>query len=63
MSRRVESQLVRDWTFGYTTWNVLFRSAVNLSRSVYAYDTPVLQNNGEWQRLTSADLEDAAFQI
>ena len=63
MSRRVESQLVRDWTFGYTTWNVLFRSAVNLSRSVYAYDTPVLQDNGEWERLTSADLEDAALQI
>ena len=63
MSRRVESQLTRDWTFGYTTWNVLFRSAVNLSRSVYAYDTPVLQDNGKWQKLTSSALEDAACEI
>ena len=63
MSRRVESQLVRDWTFGYTTWNVLFRSAVNLSRSVYSYDTPVLQDSGEWGKLTAAALEGAALEI
>ena len=63
MSRRVESQLTRDWTFGYTTWNVLFRSAVNLSRSIYTYDTPVLQDNGEWQKLTTSALEDAACEI
>ena len=63
MSRRVESQLGRDWTFGYTTWNVLFRSAVNLSRSVYSYDTPVLQDSGEWGKLTAAALENAAIEI
>ena len=63
MSRRVESQLGRDWTFGYTTWNVLFRSAVNLSRSVYSYNTPMLKDDGTWGKLTAAALEDAACEI
>ena len=63
MSQRVESQLNRDWTFGYTAWNILFRSAVNLSRSVYAYDTPVRDATGEWQTMTPTMLEDAACEI
>ncbi|CAE7580167.1 unnamed protein product [Symbiodinium sp. CCMP2592] len=63
MSQRIESQLNRDWTFGYTSWNILFRSAVNLSRSVYAYDTPVRTAAGEWQTLTPSMLEDAACEI
>ena len=38
MSRRVEASVSRDWTFGFVTWNYLFLSSVNLTRSVYAYE-------------------------
>ena len=38
MSRRVEASVSRDWNFGFVTWNYLFRSSVNLSSSVYAYE-------------------------
>ena len=37
MSRRVESQLARDWHFGFVSWNLVFRSAVNLSRTWFTY--------------------------
>ena len=63
MARRVESQLVRDWTFGYTTWNLLFRSAVNLSRTVYTYQTPFINEKGGMRSLTATDLEEAALEI
>ena len=39
MSRRVEQQLRRDWLLGFSMGNVLFRSAVNLTRSVHSYET------------------------
>lgn len=38
MSRRIEASVSRDWTFGFVTWNYLFRSSVNLTRSLYAYE-------------------------
>ena len=38
MSRCVEASVCRDWTFGFVTWNYLFRSSVNLTRSLYAYE-------------------------
>ena len=38
MSRRIEASVSRDWTFGFVTWNYLFRSALNLTRSLYAYE-------------------------
>ena len=38
MARRVESQLQRDWHFGFASWNYVFRSAVNLSRTLYSYE-------------------------
>eukprot|EP00959_Pyramimonas_sp_CCMP1952_P223071 4663617-Pyramimonas_sp.AAC.2 len=37
MSRRVESQLSRDWHFGFVSWNLVFRSAVNLSKTWFTY--------------------------
>ena len=40
MSRRVEAQLNEDWQFGFVTWNYLFRSSVNLSRTFFAYQSP-----------------------
>ena len=38
MSRRIEASVSRDWSFGFVTWSDLFRSTVNLSRSIYAYE-------------------------
>ena len=40
MARRVEGQLHRDGLFGSVSWNYLFRSAVNLSRTLYSYESP-----------------------
>ena len=64
MSRRIESQLGRDWVFGFTSWNVLFRSAVNLSRTVYVVNTPVYDAaKNSWSRLTPTDLEKASLEL
>ena len=41
MSRRCEAQVNRDWVFGFASWNLFFRSSVNLSRTVHAYSAPV----------------------
>ena len=38
MTRRVEQQLKRDWSFGFTMSNVLFRSMLNQCRTVYSYN-------------------------
>ena len=60
MSRRVEAQISRDWHFGFASWNFLFRSAVNMSRTVYSYES-VLKEDGE--PLTAKDLQDGAICI
>ena len=56
MSRRIEAQLARDWTFGFATWNYMFRSVVNLSRTIYAYDH-VKSEDGTSESLTPEMLE------
>ena len=38
MSRRVESQIQRDWHFGFVSWNYLFRSTLNLTRTIFSYE-------------------------
>ena len=38
MARRVEAQIQRDWHFGFVSWNYLFKSAINLSRTLYSYE-------------------------
>ncbi|CAE7878855.1 pfh1, partial [Symbiodinium necroappetens] len=37
MQRRVEAQFRRDWTFGFTLWNYLFRTMVNKSRNAFMH--------------------------
>ena len=49
MSRRVEAQLSRDWTFGFVSWNYIFRSTINLSRTLFAY-----QNKADVQQYSSS---------
>lgn len=61
MSRRVEASLSRDWTFGFVTWNYLFRSSVNLTRSLYAYERKDGQDLSK--SCTPASLEKGAIEI
>lgn len=61
MSRRIEAQLNRDWHFGCVAWNYLFRSTVNLSRTIFSYEQ---EKDEEGQlRLTSEELEKGAVEI
>ena len=38
MSRRIEASVSRDRLFGFVTWNSVFRSSLNLSHSLFAYE-------------------------
>ena len=61
MSRRIEGALSRGWSFGFVSWIYLFRSSVNLSRTVYAYERKTDAGNGP--SLTLEALEAGAIQI
>ena len=37
VARRCEASLQKDWSVGVVYWNSVFRSAVTLSRTTYAY--------------------------
>ncbi len=39
MSRRVEAQLRRDWMLGFAQYNFMFRSAINLTKQIYSYES------------------------
>ena len=60
MSRRVESQLHRDWNFGYASWNLLFRATINMSRTLYSYEG---RANDEGSSMTAQELEESAIQL
>ena len=38
MSRRIEASVSGDYSVGFVTGNYVFRSSVNSSRSLYAYE-------------------------
>ena len=63
MARRVESQLQRDWHFGFASWNLLFRSSINTTRTLYSYATPVTDENGPKRAMTAKELEAGAIEI
>eukprot|EP00973_Karenia_brevis_P004598 629058-Karenia_brevis.AAC.1 len=61
MSRRIEAQVQRDWHFGFVSWNLIFRSAINLSKTVYSYENA---DTTEGRRsFTAAELQDGAVSI
>ena len=60
MARRCEGQLGRDWNFGFVSWNLYFRTAVNLSRTVYAYERRRVDDE---ETLKARDLEEGAIEI
>ncbi|CAK0866693.1 unnamed protein product [Prorocentrum cordatum] len=61
MKRRVESQLCRDWHFGFVSWNLVFRSAVNLCRTWFTYVAP--SATGEVEQLTPEQIGEGSKQI
>eukprot|EP00959_Pyramimonas_sp_CCMP1952_P234414 4898272-Pyramimonas_sp.AAC.1 len=61
MSRRVESQLCRDWHFGFVAWNLVFRSAVNLSKTWSTY--AAANSTGAVEQLTPEEIGEGAKQI
>ena len=64
MARRIEAQINRDWTFGFVSWNVLFRSTANLTRSAYTFSANVFDEDEQRMRpLTATDLEQGALQL
>ena len=64
MARRCEAQVGRDWVFGFTSWNLLFRSSLNLSRAPVRYTEPIFDERTEtWRNLTAKDIEAGAVQL
>ena len=64
MARRCEAQVGRDWVFGFTSWNLLFRSTLNLSRAPVRYTEPIFDEKTEtWRNLTAKDIEAGAVQL
>ena len=64
MARRIEAQVSRDWVFGFTSWNLLFRSALNLSRTTDAYSRTFFdEDTQEWVQPTGRHVEAAAQQL
>jgi hypothetical protein len=61
MARRAEGQMVRDWQMGFVSWNCRFKTAVNLSRTMWSYDT--VKQNGKDVKVTAQELEAAAIAI
>ena len=61
MARRAESQFQRDWTFGFTLWNYLFRTMVNLQPNSYIYSTPARE--GKSQEEINKEIAAGAKQI
>ncbi|CAJ1386507.1 unnamed protein product [Effrenium voratum] len=56
MQRRVESQFRRDWNFGYSIWNYIFRTAVNLQKNVYMYSIPDESNPERRRPMTGKEV-------
>ena len=64
MARRCEAQINRDWVFGFSVWNLYFRSALNLSKSFNNYHLPVYDETQQsYRTLTPADIEAGARQL
>ena len=64
MARRCEAQVCRDWVFGFASWNLYFRSALNLSRNLTLFSVPVLDEDARaWKKLQPKDIEAGAIQL
>ena len=61
MARRVESQLRRDWLLQFSTGNLLFRTAINLTNTIYSYESAARSDGSKG--FTAAELEEGAINI
>ena len=61
MPRRIEAQVQRDWHFGFVSWNYLFRSAINLSRTLYSYESAATEEGR--RGFTAEELQDGAISL
>jgi len=61
MARRIEGHMVRDWQLGFVSWNCRFKTAVNLSHTLWSYES--VQHNGTQVKVTAQDLEAASIAI
>eukprot|EP00973_Karenia_brevis_P093444 12417331-Karenia_brevis.AAC.1 len=61
MTRRVEQQLRRDWLLGFTMSSVLFQSALNMARSLVAFESEERQDGS--CGFNAQELESAAVEI
>ena len=62
MQRRVESQFRRDWSFGFATWNYLFRTMVNLQSNAYIYAMPDA-DSGALKMMSAAEITQGASEV
>lgn len=62
MLRRIEAQFRRDWNFGFTLWNYLFRTMVNLQQNTYIYHVPD-NRSGRTVPLSNRDIAEAAIEV
>ena len=61
IARRVEQQLKRDWCLGFGSQNYLFRSTLNLSRTLYSYATERREDGT--RGFSGKELEEGAISI
>ncbi|CAE7431406.1 anks1b [Symbiodinium sp. CCMP2592] len=61
MQRRAETQFRRDWSFGFTLWNYLFRTMVNTQGNAFIYS--VADENHESRALTTKEILEGQKQI
>ena len=61
MSRRVEASVAGDYSFGFLTWNYLFRANLDLTQSLCAYERK--NNKHAGAKFTPEDLEEGAISI
>ena len=63
MARRVETQFRRDWSFGFTLWNYLFRTLVNLQKNASMYAVPDPKAKGGRRMLTNEEIAEGSLEI
>ena len=62
MQRRVEAQFRRDWVFGFTLWNYIFRTMVNTQQNAYMYALPNEETGGR-TLMKSEDIAKGVMEI
>ena len=62
MARRVETQFRRDWTFGFVSWNYIFRTMVNLQKNTFMYSTHD-PHTGNKRSFTFTEITNAHIEI